>query len=192
MKFIIIIIFILSSCYPLEKTTRSKHYRQNSPKISETSQEKPKKKNTRSKSSNKTETKQIQKLSIRSLSSNQKPIDLFLNKWIGVPYQYGGTNEKGIDCSALTGAFYHEIFEIELSRTAAQQYSQGRFVKKNYLRKGDLVFFDLDNDKFTIDHVGVFLDDGKFVHASTTKGVTVSELDDSYYSDNYIGARRIN
>jgi cell wall-associated NlpC family hydrolase len=189
MKIFLIIILLIFSCHPIEQTTRFKHYRQ---KIVEKPEVEVGEKDQKTETSKEPVTDKVQKLSVGYNNTKHSTLDLFIKKWLGVPYRYGGNNENGIDCSALSSTFYQEMFNRELERTAELQYSQGQFVKKNYLQEGDLVFFDLDSDKFTIDHVGIFLSDGKFIHASTSQGVTISELSDSYYSDNYIGARRIN
>jgi cell wall-associated NlpC family hydrolase len=103
----------------------------------------------------------------------------FIDSWMGVPHRNGGTDKGGIDCSGFTALLQDEIYNRKLPRVARQMAGQ---VKRKYeedLREGDLVFFDFDNKPFS--HVGVFLQNNKFVHASNTKGVIISDLKDLWY-----------
>jgi cell wall-associated NlpC family hydrolase len=109
--------------------------------------------------------------------------------WLNVPYKFGGTNRRGIDCSALSGRLYRDVFDIELPRTAAEQMRGGRFVRQPWLEEGDLLFFRDDRGSFQ-DHVGIYLGDGKFIHASSSQGVTISDLFSPYYQERLITARR--
>lgn len=112
----------------------------------------------------------------------------FIEKWWATPYHYGGTRREGIDCSAYSGTLIHEIYGITLSRTARSQYQECEKIKKNDLLEGDLVFFKTHR---SISHVGVYLGNGYFTHASTSNGVIISSLDDPYYSKKYWGGGRI-
>lgn len=108
---------------------------------------------------------------------------------LGVPYAYGGEDENGIDCSAFTRRIYNNALERNLPRTSEEQIREGEKVQKNSLHFGDLVFF---NTNGTIpSHVGIFLEDDLFAHASESFGVTISSLQSSYYNSRYVGARRI-
>ena len=111
-----------------------------------------------------------------------------IDNWWATRYRYGGTNKNGIDCSALTGALLSEGFGIAAERTARAQYAQSQKIKRDDLAEGDLVFF---NTRGGISHVGVYLSNGYFVHSSVHSGVTISSLDDNYYSKKYIGGGRI-
>jgi len=123
-----------------------------------------------------------------STSKAQKIID-FAKKFLGVKYVYGGTSPNGFDCSG----FVQYVFKnagITLNRTAASQASHGTKVSKSELVAGDLVFFNCNGGG--IDHVGIYIGNGKFIHAeSYRKGVTITELSDSYYARTYVTARRI-
>lgn len=103
----------------------------------------------------------------------------FIDGWIGVPYVNGGMTRDGVDCSGFTTILEKEIFDTDLPRTARQM---AETVKRKYeedLKEGDLVFFDFSGQKFS--HVGVYLHNNKFVHASTSKGVIISDLKDPWY-----------
>jgi cell wall-associated NlpC family hydrolase len=109
--------------------------------------------------------------------------------YLGTPYRRGGTTRRGVDCSGLVGAVYGEQ-GLDLPRTAAQQFAEGVAVAASDLRPGDLVFFR-DTYKRGISHVGIYIGDGRFLHAAGRRhGVIVSELSRPYYRLRYAGARR--
>jgi len=112
----------------------------------------------------------------------------FIEKWWATPYRYGGATKDGIDCSAFTGTLVHDVYGMILSRTARSQYDECEKVKKKDLQEGDLVFF---KNRRSISHVGIYLGNGYFTHASTTNGVIISSLDEAYYSKRYVGGGRI-
>ncbi len=106
----------------------------------------------------------------------------------GVPYRNGGADPSGFDCSGLVW-YAFEQHGIEVPRTVAEQYRAGRPVKTGRLEPGDLVFFETSGDKAS--HVGLFVGDGEFVHAPSTRGrVRIERLASSYWSRRYVGARR--
>ncbi len=112
----------------------------------------------------------------------------FLEDWYGTPYRYGGEGRNGIDCSAFSAMLMDSVYGFRLPRTARSQYSACVRIKKEQLQQGDLVFF---NTTGGISHVGVYLDNNKFVHASASSGVMISDLNDSYFRRRYIGAARV-
>lgn len=112
----------------------------------------------------------------------------FIEDWFGTRYKYGGTSKKGIDCSALTGGLLMAVYGFALPRTAKQQYQFTERIKKEELKEGDLVFF---NTTGGISHVGFYLENGYFVHASSSQGVTISSLEEPYFSKRYLGAGRL-
>ena len=114
-----------------------------------------------------------------------KNLSLFglIDNWFGTKYRMGGTSKTGIDCSAFTGTLLSAIYGLILPRTALQQYHITTHVNKNDLKEGDLVFFHIHKG---VSHVGLYLANNYFVHASTSQGVTISSLDDSYYSKRFI------
>lgn len=104
-------------------------------------------------------------------------------EWLGVPYRYGGTTPQGIDCSALVGRIYQQVYARPLQRhTEDIARKDCRRIGKHSLKPGDLVFFNTSTKKRKgINHVGLFLKDGHFIHASTSKGVIISNLRENYY-----------
>lgn len=115
----------------------------------------------------------------------------FFREWKGTPYKYGGTTKAGVDCSALVLHFYADIYRLQLKRVTRDQYKQGIPVSKQKLQFGDLVFFKNSRKNAPVDHVGVYAGNGRFFHASTSRGATFSNLSDSYYKARYVGARRL-
>ena len=111
----------------------------------------------------------------------------FYAKWEGVRYKLGGESMTGIDCSAFIQKAFEEKLALEMPRTTLLQAKVGKEVSKNELELGDLVFFKTGKTK----HVGIYMEIGKFMHASTSNGVTISELNNSYFAKNYWKAQRI-
>ena len=111
----------------------------------------------------------------------------FYTEWEGVEYKLGGDSKNGIDCSGFIQKAFKEKFDLTMPRTTTLQSEVGKEIDKNELRSGDLVFFKTGE----INHVGIYLEDGMFIHASTKIGVTISELDNSYFSKSYWKAQRV-
>lgn len=112
-----------------------------------------------------------------------------VNSWLGVPYKYGGTDRNGIDCSAFVGTIVRQVYGVSLHRTANDMLRDVKLIAKSQLREGDLVFFT--NSKGKVSHVGIYLKDGLFAHSSTSNGVSVSRLDDTYWSKHFYKGGRI-
>jgi lipoprotein Spr len=112
-----------------------------------------------------------------------------VQSWLGVPYKYGGTTRAGIDCSAFCGYVYKKVYGITLNRSAHDIFLQTEAVKKNELREGDLVFFKIQSDR--VSHVGIYLRDDRFVHASTSRGVTISSLNETYWQKYFHAGGRV-
>lgn len=111
-----------------------------------------------------------------------------IDEWWGTPYRLGGTTQRGIDCSAFVQTLMFGVFSLQLPRTAREQKDMTTWIPMSDLREGDLVFF---NTRGSVSHVGVYLHNNKFVHASTSGGVMISDLNETYWSRKLIGAGRL-
>lgn len=115
----------------------------------------------------------------------------FAKKFLGVRYIWGGTTTKGFDCSGFV-KYVFKNFGITLNRTSSSQANNGTYIKKVNLLPGDLVFFDTNGGNNRINHVGIYIGGGKFIHSSSSnKGVTISSISSGYYSNAYMTARRV-
>lgn len=112
----------------------------------------------------------------------------YINQWWAVPYRIGGTGMNGIDCSAFVKGIINEAFSIDLPRTSREQADFSSKISKEELREGDLVFFNTGGG---ISHVGMYLSNNKFVHASTSMGVVISDLNETYWNKRFVKAGRI-
>ena len=112
-----------------------------------------------------------------------------IDEWWGTSYCMGGSTKNCIDCSAFTHLIMQTVYNINLPRTAQEQYSFSKHIGVEDLNEGDLVFFQTSGGR-EITHVGVYLQNNKFVHAATSGGVMVSDLNDSYWKPRYKGAGR--
>ena len=103
-----------------------------------------------------------------------------IDEWWGTPYVLGGNSKNGVDCSYFTLDVMRDIYKVNLKRTAAEQYEQSVKIEWNNLKEGDLIFFKTDGRR-RISHVGIYLANNKFAHASTSQGVTIGDLTDPYW-----------
>jgi cell wall-associated NlpC family hydrolase len=121
---------------------------------------------------------------------NNYPLYRFIDQWYGARYKYGGTDMSGIDCSAFSQKLYEKVYGTDLVRTAKQQRKSAERIKDyDDAEEGDLVFFRIH--RIRISHVGVYLANGYFVHASRSHGVTISNLDTPYWRRRYAGCGRV-
>lgn len=111
-----------------------------------------------------------------------------LSEWKGVPYRYGGLSKKGVDCSGFIHLTFAEEFGIRLPRTTQTQSLKGVVVEQSELLPGDLIFF---NTGFKQQHIGIYVGKKQFIHASSSRGVMLSRLDNPYWQDAYWHSRRI-
>lgn len=112
-----------------------------------------------------------------------------VNSWIGVPYKYGGTDRSGIDCSAFVGTIYRQVYGITLHRTSNDMLRDVTLIPRDQLQEGDILFFT--NSKGKVSHVGIYLKDNFFAHASTSNGVSISRLSDSYWQKHFYKGGRV-
>lgn len=111
-----------------------------------------------------------------------------VDDWYGTRYKMGGESRSGIDCSAFVQTVYLSAFGMSVPRTAVEQFKVCNHISATEMREGDLVFF---NTTGGVSHVGIYLRNNKFVHASVARGVTVSDLFDPYYLRRFLGVGRI-
>jgi hypothetical protein len=111
-----------------------------------------------------------------------------VERWEGTPYRMGGTTRRGVDCSGLMQRVYRDALGVDLSRSTRTQVREGRRVRRGDLRPGDLVFFRPGGKGR---HVGVYVGEGEFAHASTSAGPTISPLAREYWENTYWTARRV-
>lgn len=125
-----------------------------------------------------------------SLENVQNPeLYILAYEWYKTPYRYGGKTKSGIDCSSYAGLLYNEAFELPVNGDSRDLYEIGEAVDMQDLREGDLIFFKINSSRIT--HVGVYLQNGKFTHSSSSKGVTISDLSEAYWSKYYFQAIRV-
>ena len=113
------------------------------------------------------------------------------SNWMGVPYRNGGTTRQGVDCSGLTSAIYKKVYRKNLERSSDEQRKKDcRKVKKRKLKEGDLVFFHNGRKKKHATHVGIYLKEDKFIHASTSRGVSIGNLNEDYWEKHWLSGGR--
>jgi hypothetical protein len=112
----------------------------------------------------------------------------YFTSWMGTRYMHGGISRKGVDCSGFTLVTYKELFGKKIPRTVKEQVQKGLAVDKGFLQPGDLVFFKINVFQ---KHVGIYLENDLFVHASRSNGVMISRLDNTYWKQRYWQAKRI-
>jgi len=135
------------------------------------------------------ESKGFAQVKIREGKKHNISLYSFIEDWYGTPYRFGGDTRTGIDCSAFTRQLYSDVYSLSIVRTSGEQFSQVEPLEPEQLKEGDLVFFKIHSKR--ISHVGVYLYDGKFVHASVSQGVVISDLGDAYWTRFYAGGGRI-
>ncbi len=129
-------------------------------------------------------------LGVRTKDLDNAALYQFIDRWYGTNYRLGGCDISGIDCSGFVQKLYSEVFGIDLVRTAMDQFSSCKRIKRyKDAEEGDLVFFKTHGKKIT--HVGIYLANDYFVHASTSQGVIISNLNEEYWHRYFAGAGRV-
>ena len=124
-------------------------------------------------------------------TKSEKKLIKEVKKWIGTKYEYGGHSKKGTDCSGFVMEVFLEVYDIKLPRTSKDQHAFCKRIKKSNLKIGDLVFFATTKNKKQVSHVGIYIGNDEFIHASSSKGVVISRLSQGYYVRNYYSSGRI-
>jgi len=119
-------------------------------------------------------------LGVRAKDLDSKSLYMMIDDWMGTPHRMGGLDKKGVDCSGFVGMLYQKVYGKDLPRTSRDMAENIKRKYDNQLKEGDLVFFSFGGRN--IDHVGIYLHNGKFVHVSTRKGVIISSLKDAWYA----------
>jgi len=130
------------------------------------------------------------KMDIAVEEINNIPLLTKIDEWWGTPYCLGGSSKGCIDCSYFTLDVMKSTYNINLKRTAAEQYEQSEKIEWADLKEGDLIFFKTEGRK-NITHVGIYLTNNKFAHASTSQGVTISDLTESYWQKRLYSLGRV-
>jgi cell wall-associated NlpC family hydrolase len=118
-----------------------------------------------------------------------KHLEQVIATYLGIPYKYGGMSRSAVDCSGFVSLVFLEVYDKPLPRSSAQMWNAGHHVSPSAARPGDLVFFR--NGFGPIDHVGIYMGDNRFVHASSSVGVTYSDLGKAYYARRFAGFKRM-
>ena len=133
--------------------------------------------------------KYAEKLGVSESDIKNEKLYQFINDWYGVKYKYGGKDKGGIDCSGLTAALYLAVYKKTISSNTKDLVNEVKKIRESDLKEGDLVFFNTNGK--SISHVGVYLQNHKFVHASTKKGVMVSDMNEPYFKQTYVSSGRV-
>lgn len=130
-----------------------------------------------------------QKLGINGKQVKESKLYTFIVDWYGVPYKYAGCQKSGIDCSCFANLLYDEVYHKKIARSANDMFKASDQITVDEATTGDLVFFKIGGN--TISHVGVYLKNKLFVHASTSKGVIINSLDEAYYKKYFFCAGKM-
>lgn len=125
------------------------------------------------------------------LSKSEKTLINEAKSWLGTPYKYGGHSKEGTDCSGFVMKVYLAVYNKKLPRSSKDQHAFCKKISKDKMKVGDLVFFATGNDKNVVSHVGIYIGNDEFIHASSNKGVVVSSLSQSYYVRTFVSAGRV-
>jgi probable lipoprotein NlpC len=130
-----------------------------------------------------------QKLGVKLTGNENLDLLKSLSSWKGTPYKYGGYTKKGTDCSGFVTSVYKEVYGKQLQRSSKDMVEDVKWVSKRELKAGDILFFKINGKK--ISHVGIYIADNKFIHASTKSGVVVNDLAQEYYAETFYKGGRV-
>ena len=128
----------------------------------------------------------------RHLKGDEKKVIKEAETWLGTPYKYAEhTKGKGTDCSGFIMMVFKDALDCALPRNSAKQADFCKKIKKNDVKPGDLVFFATGKDPKAVSHVGIMVNKEQFIHASSSKGVVISSLENRYYSQRFLSFGRV-
>lgn len=127
-------------------------------------------------------------MTVSSLNEAKASLMQAYRDWKGTPYELGGTSKKGVDCSRFVNIIFDNYFDIDLPTNTKSQLNVGDGIRRAAVRTGDLVFFRTGRKTL---HVGIAVNQGEFLHASTSNGVKISKLGNSYWRNRFLAARRV-
>lgn len=128
-------------------------------------------------------------LGVKENELGNRKLFFFIDEWYSAPYKYGGLDKSGIDCSGFTCTLYNNVYSKKVPRSTKDLFASCSAIDNKDLKEGDLVFFKIE--KSDVSHVGVYLANNKFIHASTKKGVIINDLNEAYYKKYFYKAGRI-
>jgi lipoprotein Spr len=129
-------------------------------------------------------------LGVAPTSLNNLELLAQMEKWFGTQYCFGGSTDSCIDCSSFTQVILRDVYNVKIPRNSQQQFDASTKIETENLKEGDLVFFNTVSASMIITHVGIYVCNNKFVHASTSKGVTINDLSEKYFAKAFRGAGR--
>ena len=133
--------------------------------------------------------KPIEEIKVETKNISDKTLVNFISDWYGVTYRYGGADKHGIDCSHFAAKLYADVYNKKIAGAANTIEPLTSTVKTTDMQEGDLVFFKIQQNK--VSHVGVYIGNNKFVHASTKLGVIISDLNEPYYKKYFYKAGKL-
>ncbi len=184
-------VLLFTSCKSKKPVVVAPH----TPKKTETSSEKPAikavsiKENKENKPQEIELKKPVEEFKLETKNVSDKTLANFISDWYGVTYRYGGADKNGIDCSHFAAKLYADVYHKAISGAANTIEPLTTTVKTNEVQEGDLVFFKIAGNK--VSHVGVYIGNNKFVHATTKRGVMISDLDEPYYKKYFYKAGKL-
>ncbi|MEO6882853.1 MAG: C40 family peptidase [Bacteroidia bacterium] len=170
-------LFFLTSCGSQKKVTK-KNSKENNKETNSSSFDQ------------KIQNKYATQLGVSQKNISNISLYTFIDKWYGVPYKYGGKTMNGIDCSDFVSILFNNVYEKNISGSAAGMYNQCKKISMENLREGDLIFFKIGSSE--ISHIGIYLQNNKFVHATVHRGIMIDDLNEAYYKKYFFACGRFN
>ncbi|MCD6065726.1 MAG: hypothetical protein K0S33_552 [Bacteroidetes bacterium] len=178
---LMIVLIFFVSCHSRKETTASSDIK----KTSDTKKDPLPKKEANNALIN----KYAIQLGVSSKELKNVKLYTFVDDWYAVPYKYAGLDKSGIDCSGLACKLYEAVYGQKISRASRDIYASCKELDADDLKEGDFVFFKIESKN--VSHVGVYLTNNKFVHASTKRGVIINDLNETYYKKYFYKGGRL-